>query len=132
MRDLIEAGVEAFNGGDHDRLLNLVTDDVQWKRVDGLPDEGGTLNGREALHAHLQPEVFDRARFEVVEVVEGDDVALVHGVFHARGAGSGIELDVDTYVVYFARDGRAYRVENWRRREEAERSSGLRLAGPTA
>ena len=68
-------------------------------------------------------------RFEPVEVVEGDDIVLVHGVFHARGAGSGIGLDVETYVVYrFGDDGLACRVENWREREDAERSSGLRFA----
>jgi ketosteroid isomerase-like protein len=127
MRELIEAGIDAFNGSDHERLLSLLTEDVEWKRIDGLPDEGGTLHGREAVRAFLEPEVFDRARFEVLEVVEGGDTALVHGVFHARGAGSGIELDTETYVVYRLRDGLACRVENWRRREDAERSSGLRL-----
>ena len=130
MRELIEAGVDAFNGQDHERLLGMLTEDVEWKRIDGLPDEGGTLHGREAVRAFLEPEVFDRARFEVVEMVEEEDVAVVHGVFHARGAGSGIELDVDAYVVYFARDGLAYRVESWRRREDAERTSGLKLSGP--
>jgi ketosteroid isomerase-like protein len=129
MRDLIDAGIEAFNGEDHERLLGLVTEDVEWKRVDGLPDHGGVIQGRDALRAHLQPEVFDRARFEVVEVVESGDTALVHGVFYARGAGSGIELDTQTYVVYRLRDGLACRIENWRRREDAERSSGLRLSG---
>jgi ketosteroid isomerase-like protein len=127
-RELIDAGIEAFNGSDHDRLISLLTDDVEWKRVDGLPDRGGVLHGREAVRAHLEPEVFDRARFEVVETVEGDDIALVHGVFHARGAGSGIELDVHTYVVYRLRDGLACRVENWRSREDAERSAGLKLS----
>ena len=74
--------------------------------------------------------MFDRARFEVVEFVEEGDVALVHGVFHARGAGSGIELDTDAYTVYWLRDGLACRVESWRLREDAERSSGLKLSEP--
>ena len=128
MRELIEAGVEAFNGSDHERLLSMLTEDVEWKRVDGLPDEGGTLHGREAVRAFLEPEVFDRARFEVVDAVEEGDVALVRGVFRARGAGSGIELDTEAYVVYRVRDGLAYRVESWRLREDAERSSGLTLS----
>ncbi len=128
MRELIDAGVKAFNGEDHERLLSLLTEDVEWKRVDGLPDEGGVLHGREAVRAFLEPEVFDRARFETVEVVEEGETALVRGVFHARGAGSQIELDIETYIVYRLRDGLACRVESWRRREDAERSSGLRLS----
>ena len=129
IRAVIDAGIEAFNGGDHERLLDLVTEDVEWKRVDGLPDGGGVIRGREALRAHLQPDVYDRARFEIVEVAEDEEVALVHGVYHARGAGSGVELDVDTYVVYRLRGDLACAVENWRAREDAERSSGLTFSG---
>ena len=57
-----------------------------------------------------------------------DDVVLVHGRFHARGAASGIELDVETYAVYRVEGEVAVRIENWRHREDAERSSGLRLS----
>jgi ketosteroid isomerase-like protein len=128
-RELIEAGIAAFNGEDHERMLALLTEDVVWKRVDGLPDGGGTIHGRDALREHLKPDVYDRASFELVEVVEGDEVALVHGVYHARGAGSGVELDIDTYIVYRLRGGLACAVENWRNREDAERSSGLTLSG---
>ena len=128
MHELIEAGVDAFNGADHERLLGMLTEDVEWKRIDGLPDEGGTLHGRDAVRAFLEPEVFDRASFEVLEVVEEGDTALVHGAFHARGACSGVELHIETYVVYRLRDGLACRIENWRSREDAERSSGLLLS----
>jgi ketosteroid isomerase-like protein len=123
----IAAGIEAFNRGDVETVLASMTEDVEWQRVDGLPDRGGVLHGRDALRAFLEPEVFASARFEPLEAVEREDVALIHGRFHARGAASGIELDVDTYVVYWLENGLARRVENWRTREEAERSSGLRL-----
>jgi uncharacterized protein (TIGR02246 family) len=129
IRALIERGIEAFNANDPEGVLALVAEDVEWKRVDGLPDQGGVLHGREQVRAFLEPEVFDRARFEALEVVGEDDVALVHGIFHARGAGSGIELDVETYIVYRVREGLAWRVENWRSRADAERSSGLSLSG---
>ena len=129
MRELIDAGVAAFNGEDYERLLSMLTEDVEWKRVDGLPDLADqVLVGREAVRGFLEPEVFDRASFEVLEVVEEGDTALVHGAFHARGAGSGVELHIETYVVYRLRDGLACRIENWRAREDAERSSGLMLS----
>jgi hypothetical protein len=54
---------------------------------------------------------------------------LVRGIFHAVGAGSGIGVDVESYVVdRFREDGLAHTVENWRNRASAERSSGLRFA----
>jgi ketosteroid isomerase-like protein len=126
--EYVSEGIDAFNRGDHEAVVGMLAEDVEWKRVDGLPDEGGTIHGREAVRAFLEPEVFAAARFEPLEMVEDGDTVLVHGRFHARGAGSGIELDVDTYVVYVVADGLTRRVESWRRREDAERSSGLRLS----
>ena len=125
---VIRAGIEAFNRGDHEALLAALAEDVEWKRVDGLPDTGGVLHGREEVRRFLEPEVFAKARFELTELVEGDGVLLAHGIFRATGAASGIELDVETYTVYWLNeDGLARRVENWRERADAERSSGLRL-----
>jgi ketosteroid isomerase-like protein len=124
----IRRGIEAFNRDDHEGLLAFVTDDVEWQRIDGLPESDGLVRGRDALREHLKPDVFATGRLELLELVEGDGVILLHGVFHATGAASGIEIHTDTYAVYrFNEDGLAWRIENWRGREDAERSSGLRL-----
>ena len=78
----IRDGIEAFNRGDHEAVLEFVT-----------------------------------------------DVVLVRGVFHATGAGSGIEIDTEAFTVYkVTPEGLAWRIENWRTREDAERSSGLRFS----
>jgi hypothetical protein len=53
---------------------------------------------------------------------------MLRGRVRARGAASGVELEVESYVVYLLRDGLAYRVETYRDREDAERSAGLRFA----
>lgn len=123
----LRQGIDAFNRGDHEALLAQLTEDVAWKRVDGLPDQGGVIHGRAAVREFLKPDVFAAAHFELLEIVEAADTVLVHGRFQARGAGSGIELGVDAYVVYWFEAGLVRRVENWRRREDAERSSGLRF-----
>ena len=128
-RDRIREGIAAFNRGDWDAILGALTEDVEWQRVDVLPDGGGVLHGREAVRDLLRPDVFAASRFEALEMVEGDDVLMVHGVFHATGASSGIELDVHAYTVYKLNDeGLVWRVENWSDRQHAERSSGLRFA----
>jgi len=124
----IRAGIDAFNAGDHEAVLDLLAEDVEWKRVDGLPDEGGTLRGRDAVRAFLRPEVFERARLEILETVEDSRTVLIRAVFHARGAGSGIELNTETYLVYKLEGGLARRVEAWRERADAERSAGLSLS----
>ncbi len=128
--ELIRAGIEAFNRGDSEAILETLTEDVEWKRVDGLPDGGGVLHGREAVREFLKPDVFAAERFEALEMVEGEDVIMVRGVFRATGAASGIVLDVEACTVYKLNDeGLAWRVENWNDRADAERSAGLRFAG---
>jgi ketosteroid isomerase-like protein len=126
----IQGGIEAFNAGDHDAVLEYLSDDVAWKRIDGLPDTGGGwIHGKEAVRAFLKPEVFDLAQIEALEVVERENTVLLHAIFHARGAGSGIEMTTQAYLVYrFTEEGLASRVESWRTRDDAERSAGLRLA----
>jgi ketosteroid isomerase-like protein len=126
----VRGTIAAYNSGDFERVLSAFSEDVTWKRVDGLPDEGGTIHGRDALRELFLPDAWSRQRFEPLELVERGDTVLVRGIFHAVGAGSGIGLDVEAYTVYrFGTDGLAHTVEHWRKREDAERSSGLRFAG---
>lgn len=127
--DRVRAGIEAYNSRDFEQVLATLAEDVEWKRVDGLPDEGGTVHGRDGVRELFVPEAWARQRLELLEMVEDGATVLVHGIFHAEGVGSGIELDVETYVVYrFDENGLATHVENWRERADAERSSGLQLA----
>jgi ketosteroid isomerase-like protein len=124
----IRQGIEAFNEHDVEGVLSYVTDDVEWKRVDGLPDQGGTIHGKDAVRDFLRPEVFETQHLEPLEIHEEGDTVVVRARFTARGAASGIELAVESYIVYRVRDGLAWRVENWRGREDAERSAGMSLS----
>ena len=45
---LVREGIDAFNRHDVEGVLALLTDDVEWQRVSGLPDGGGLIRGREA------------------------------------------------------------------------------------
>src|SRR5262245_3151633 len=91
LRELIADGLDAFNRGDYDAVVAQMSENVEFKRVDGLPDQD-VLRGRAAVRAFYEPNVFDRTSAELVRMIEGEDVALAQIVFHARGAGSGIEL----------------------------------------
>ena len=125
--DLIREGIDAFNRGDWEVIVGALAEDVEWKRVEGLPDGAWRApRPRRRSVRFLQPDVFAASRFEALEVVEGDDVIMVHGVFRATGAQSGIELDVEAYTVYKLNDqGLARRVENWN-----DRADGGEIGGP--
>jgi ketosteroid isomerase-like protein len=120
-------GIEAFNSRDFERVLEFVADDVEHKRIDGSPDEHDVVRGRDAMREFMLPDVFESQRLEPVAIVDDDDTVLVRVIFHARGAASGMELDVESFLVYKVEDGLIRRMESWRKLADAERSSGLRL-----
>jgi ketosteroid isomerase-like protein len=124
---LVREAIDAFNRHDVEAVLARVTDDVEWQRVDGLPDGGGVIRGRDAVRALMEPNAFERMTVEPLEIVEKDEVALVRTRVNARGAASGVELEIEAFVVYRFENGLARRVENHSTREDAERSAGLRF-----
>src|SRR5688500_4422407 len=124
---LILEGLDAFNRHDVEAMLALLTEDVEWQRVDGLPDGGGLIHGRDAVRELMRPDVFERMRGEPREIVEGGDAALVDSRVTAIGAASGVELEVDTSRAYRFEQGVVSRVENYTKRENAERATNLRL-----
>ncbi len=123
---MVRASIEALNRGDLDVVVGFCRDDVEMKRVDGVP-EHGLLHGKAALRDFLEPDVFSEQKLEVREITEGDGGVLAHLLVRNRGAASGIDLEVETYNVYLFEGEKVTRVESWRTREDAERSSGLRL-----
>ena len=127
---LIRASIEAVNRGDLDGVIAFCHDDVEMKRVDGIP-EHEMVHGKAALRSFLEPDVFSEQELELRQITEDGDAVLAHLTVRNRGAASGIDLEVEAYNVYLFDGELVRRVESWRTLEDAERSSGLRLrAGP--
>jgi hypothetical protein len=64
---------------------------------------------------------------EPQQIAEGNDTVLVQARVTARGAASGVELEVDSYLIYWFDGGLIRRVENYTNRETAERAANLTL-----
>ena len=138
---------EALNRGDVDAALAWCHPEIEIKRVDGSTDEHDLVRGREAVveflapdvferqtlepldvFEFLAPDVFERQTLEPLDVFEGERVAVAHTIFRATGSASGLETAVETWIVYsIGEDGLVRRIENWTRREDAARASGLDL-----
>jgi hypothetical protein len=73
------------------------------------------------VRAWTEPDAFDEQQIEPLEFsIQGNKV-LVRQRTGARGAGSGIELDVEIWAVWtLTDDGRATRVEGYLPHQEAE------------
>ena len=107
----------ALSQGDLDAAAELGHPDVVLVRAAGQ----GEVRGREGLRAWIEPDAFETQRLEPLGFETAGDRVLAHVHSTARGAGSGIEIDVDAWTVYtFDEDGKFTRVEIFLEYEEDE------------
>ena len=119
--------LEAISGGseDFDRALTLVHPDI----VFVPPGDQPPYRGAERLRRWMEPDAFEEQVLKAFEavVVTGRTI-LGRQFLSARGAASGIELDVVTWSVWtFDEDGLITRIEIYQDREEekARQAAGL-------
>ncbi len=121
----LRGAYEAFNRGDFDNAIGLAHPEIEF-----IPPGGqGSRRGADALRAWMEPDAFEEQRIEPVEFRMQGNKVLVHQIAEARGAGSGIELNLDAWAVWtFDDDGRATRVESFLPHQEMEalEAAGLR------
>jgi ketosteroid isomerase-like protein len=116
---------DAFNRGDVEAAVQLVRPDVEFVRAGGM----APLKGVAAMREWMEPDAFEEQRVEALDFrVKGDKVferVRVTG----RGAGSGIEIDVVTFIVVTLDDrGLVKAVQGFLPHEEADalEAAGLR------
>jgi len=115
--ETLRAGYEAFNRGDYDTVAELVHPDVVFIRPGAEPP----LQGSDAFRAWMEPDAFASQVSEPREVEIRGQRVLVHQHTTARGAGSGIEMEIGSWAVWtFDEDGQVIRIETYLEHEEAE------------
>ena len=129
--EIVNASIAAYNAADIDALMaTYLPTAVAITHIDRetrLPDASGRVEGREEIR-HWVLDGFQswRPRYETSEVR-----ALSHGRVLCRGrwggvgVATGIELYVDTTVLFSLRDGLIERVEFFDDHSEALDASGL-------
>lgn len=119
--ELARRGLDAFNRGDIEAVLALMSPDVEIHSVAEMGEEG-TYYGHDGYLAwtRIWLEAWDDFRVEVDEVEEiGDDDILVHSTQHGRGKGSGLEVDQRGVYLFTVRDGLLTRLHLYADRESA-------------
>jgi ketosteroid isomerase-like protein len=114
---------DAFSRGNFDRAMEVAHPEIEF-----IPPGGqAALRGAEAFRAWMEPDAMEEQRIEPREVRVNDDKVLVHHHAWARGAGSGMELEADAWVVWTVDvDGLVTRVEAFLNHEK---SRALEAAG---
>src|SRR6185503_13809320 len=103
----LRAAYEAFNRGDFDAAVKLARPDAEFVR----PGLEAPLRGAAALREWMEPDAFEEQRVEPLDFEVSGNRVLVRQRTTARGAGSGIELDVESWAVWTFDDGLIARVE---------------------
>jgi ketosteroid isomerase-like protein len=118
----LRLGWEAFNRGDVQAIRALVTDDVEWGTTGAFPGldvVNRGMAGIERVSEDLRSawESFDVSIEEVL--VEKDDIIVTRERFRGRGLGSGAEVEMPIYAVYWFRDGKLARRRSFMEQADA-------------
>jgi ketosteroid isomerase-like protein len=108
---------EAFSRADFDTAIEIAHPEIEF-----VPPGGQSpLRGADALRAWMEPDAIEEQRIEPREFrIKGNKV-LVRQHTWGRGAGSGIELEVDMWAVWTLNDeGLVTRAEAFLLHQEAE------------
>jgi ketosteroid isomerase-like protein len=126
----VREALVAYNRGDLDAFLDEYwTDDIDYRAVEGAPDDHGPIHGKAEMRAYLQDwfDTFDDLKIEPLEVIDaGLDQAVAVVRFGGRAKLSGVEVDLTFAALYTVRDGKVARGREYWTRAEALEAAGLR------
>ena len=122
----LKRGYAHFSSGDFDAAVELVHPDIE------VSPPGGQKpwTGAEALRAWMEPDAFESQEFEPLELTVSGNKVLARIHMRARGSGSGIEMELDLWMVWtFDSDGLMTHVTSYLPHEEAEARLAAGLEG---
>jgi ketosteroid isomerase-like protein len=121
--------LRAFADGGIDAMVEFMDRDVDWRAIEGAPDDVGEMHGREAMRRYIQDwvDMFDDITNVPEEILDlgGDRVLAVQHVT-GRAKGSGIETELRYAVVYTLREGKIVRAREYIDRQQAVEAAGVR------
>src|SRR5262245_10441532 len=120
--ELVRDSLSAYADQGIDGLSKFWDADINWRAIEGAPDDVGELRGPEAVRRHLQDwiDVFDDVTNVPEELVDlGDDRVLAVQRATGRAKGSGVATEIRYPVIYTLRDGKIARGREYIDRDHA-------------
>jgi ketosteroid isomerase-like protein len=120
--EIVRRTVEAILQGEWEQAGQLLDPDAEGHGTVGGLSEGTVLRGVTQFRQSFEQEdaeAWDERRLDAEEFIDAGDRVVVLGREFRRGKGSGIELEVDTAIVFEVRDGRVIRIQGYMDRDEA-------------
>jgi ketosteroid isomerase-like protein len=126
----VREALVAYNRGDLDAFLDEYwTDDIDYRAVEGAPDDHGPIHGKAEMRAYMQDwfDTFDDLKVEPLEVIDaGQDQAVAVVRFGGRAKLSGVKVGLTFAALYTVRDGKVARGREYWTKEQALEAAGLR------
>ena len=121
---LARNAVAAFNRRDVPALVEMTTDDFRWVTWTGTV-ASTVYDGAEGLVGYFQDaDVWEVLNLDAQEFRDLGDKVLVVGWFHARGGGSGAQIQAPYYSAFFFSEGKLARALSFRTEAEALEAAG--------
>src|SRR3954451_14777729 len=124
--EVVRRAFEAFDSEGFDGLAEFWHPDINWRAMEGAPDDVGVFTGHDAMRRYLDDwlEMFD-GRIELEEFIDAGDrvVVMQHG--SGKSKRTGIPVDLRYTVVYTVQDGKIVRGREYPTRSEALKAVGL-------
>jgi ketosteroid isomerase-like protein len=102
--------------------------EIEWEDNNSLWGDWGVARGPDGIRQAWRRwyEAFEDVQMEFGEVADVGDEVIVTYPLHARGRGSGAEVNQSFTLVWTVRGGKVVRVRSYGAREEALEAVGLR------
>jgi ketosteroid isomerase-like protein len=125
--DVVRGVWEADRRRDLEAVRAAYDADVVWEDHAGLWGDWGVARGPDGIREAWRRwhEAFDDVRFEWGEAADGEDVVVVTYDIHARGRGSGIEVQQAVTLVWWLAERKVVRVSAYLMRDEGLEAAGL-------
>ena len=118
----------SFGDGGLDTSEGFWSEDVEWRAIQGAPDDVGVIRGKKAMRRYLQDwldtfEAITTAATELIDTADDRVIAVLHVTGRARL--SKVDTELRYAVVYTLRDGTIARGREYASRREALEAVGL-------
>jgi ketosteroid isomerase-like protein len=130
--EIVRAMAAAFNAGDYESVLDLLSPDIEYHELRGMPGAGegvGVYRGRDELvrwFTEFLGEWEPGFQSQYVKVKEVDDThVMTVEHWRGRGARSGIDADMTAVALHTVVEGRITRMRYFRTEAEALEAAGV-------
>ena len=126
--EIVRTAMEAFNRRDIPALVAITTDDFEWITLTGGTIDSSVYRGAAGIAAYFRDTatVWESMRIEPKEFRDlSAETLLLVSVLHARGMGSGVDVEAELYGLFRVRGHKLAAFRSFGTEREALEAAGL-------